>query len=86
MCAALSFFLHFVSALYDIHTGFLFAALMRTDFVCGTCFQIAYHSLVLNHGGFLLRGDTGVKICEILIFYHFCVFGIIIKIKLFTSM
>ena len=33
-----------------------------------------------------LRGDTGVKICEILIFYHFCVFGIIIKIKLFTSM
>ena len=33
-----------------------------------------------------LRGDTGVKICEILIFYHFCVFGIIIKIKLFSSM
>ena len=33
-----------------------------------------------------LRGDTVVKICEILIFYQFCAFGIIIKIKLFTSM
>ena len=30
-----------------------------------------------------LRGDTGVKICEIL---YFIVFGIIIKIKLFSSM
>ena len=37
----LVFFLTLVSALYDIHTGFLFAALVRTDFVHGTCLLIA---------------------------------------------
>ena len=52
--------------------------------------NIFRHNLVERqsyfYDGGALRGDTGVKICEILIFYHFCVFGIIIKIKLFTSM
>ena len=51
--------------------------------------QIVKYRIVFvhfNNNNIDLRGDTGVKICEILIFYHFCVFGIIIKIKLFTSM
>ena len=45
MCSCISampcvFFLALVSAMYDIHTGFFFAVLVKTDFVCGTCLLI----------------------------------------------